>query len=462
MTNYRTELDSLGEIEVEDQYHWGAVTQRSLQNFKFTNQKMPIEIIYALAKLKYSAAKVNHELGILDQNKADLICDAAKQVINGKFDNHFPVVIWQTGSGTQSNMNMNEVLASIANEKVTGKKGGKSPIHPNDHVNMGQSSNDVFPTAMHIATVTSVHKKLIPALQKMYNALNRKSQEWNKLVKIGRTHLQDATPITLGQEFSGYARQIELSLQRVNRSLEDVYLLAQGGTAVGTGINCHKDFAKRFAKTISQMTNYPFKSAPNKFEALASNDTMVEFSGSLNSVAVSLMKIANDIRLLGSGPRCGLAELKLPANEPGSSIMPGKVNPTQCESLAMIASQIMGHHTAITVGGSHGHLELNVFKPMIIYNIILSINLLSDGMVNFIDKCLDGIEPNIDRINELRDKSLMLVTALNPHIGYDNASKIAKHAYNKDITLKEAALELKIISEEDFDKYIVPENMVGI
>lgn len=460
MTEYRIELDSIGEIQVEDKYHWGASTQRSLQNFKITEQKMPIEIIHALAQLKYCAAKVNNKLGILDSSKAELICDAAMQVMSGKYDAHFPLVVWQTGSGTQSNMNMNEVIASIANEKVNGKKGGKSPIHPNDHVNMGQSSNDVFPTAMHIATVISVHQNLLPALKKIHDTLNKKAQEWHTLVKIGRTHLQDATPVTLGQEFSGYARQMELSITRVHKALEDVYFLAQGGTAVGTGINCHKDFAHQFAQEISQMTKHPFKSAPNKFEALASNDAMVEFSGTLNTIAVSLMKIANDIRLLGSGPRCGLAELILPANEPGSSIMPGKVNPTQCEALTMVAAQVMGQHTAVTIGGSQGHLELNVFKPMIIYNVIHSINLLSDGIISFVDKCLDGTKPNIDRINELRDKSLMLVTALNPHIGYDNAAKIAKYAYNQGITLREAATALKIISEAEFDKYIIPENMV--
>lgn len=461
MTQYRVETDSIGEIKVEDQYHWGAQTQRSINNFKIAEQKMPKEVILALAILKRSAAKVHAAIGALDEPIAHVIIESADRVLAGEFVDNFPLVVWQTGSGTQSNMNMNEVLASISNEKLTGKKGGKNPVHPNDHVNMGQSSNDVFPTAMHIATVMQVHEKLIPALKKMHKSLESKSKAWMKIVKIGRTHLQDATPITLGQEFSGYAYQIQYALERVETSLEKIYFLAQGGTAVGTGINCKPGFAIKFAEEVANFTKQPFKTAPNKFEALACNDALVEFSGTLNTLAVSMMKIANDIRLLGSGPRCGFGELNLPANEPGSSIMPGKVNPTQCEAVTMVAAQVMGNHVAVTVGGSNGHLELNVFKPLIIQNITHSINLLSDAMVSLVDNCIDGIEPNLERINMLRDESLMLVTALNPHIGYDNAAKIAKKAFADGTSLKEAALELKIISAEDFDKFVVPEDMVG-
>lgn len=461
MSEYRIETDSIGEIKVEDKYYWGAQTQRSINNFKIAGQKMPMEMVRALAILKRSAAKVHSDIAALDKDIASVIINSADRVLGGEFDNNFPLVVWQTGSGTQSNMNMNEVLASISNEKLTSKKGGKSPVHPNDHVNMGQSSNDVFPTAMHIATVVSVNEKLIPALKKIHKSLEKKAKEWKSIVKIGRTHLQDATPVTLGQEFSGYAKQIEFNLERVKKSLENVHFLAQGGTAVGTGINCKPGFAEKFAEEVSNFTGYGFKTAPNKFEALASNDALVEFSGTLNTIAVSMMKIANDIRLLGSGPRCGIGELNLPANEPGSSIMPGKVNPTQCEAMTMVCAQVMGNHTAVTVGGSSGHFELNVFKPLIIQNVIHSTNLLSDAMVSLVDNCIDGIRPNIDRINSLRDESLMLVTALNPHIGYDNAAKIAKKAFADGTTLKEAAIELGIISVEDFDKFVVPEDMVG-
>ena len=461
MSEYRIETDSIGEIKVEDKYYWGAQTQRSINNFKIAGQKMPMEMVRALAILKRSAAKVHSDIVALDKDIASAIINSADRVLGGEFDNNFPLVVWQTGSGTQSNMNMNEVLASISNEKLTSKKGGKSPVHPNDHVNMGQSSNDVFPTAMHIATVVSVNEKLIPALKKIHKSLEKKAKEWKSIVKIGRTHLQDATPVTLGQEFSGYAKQIEFNLERVKKSLENVHFLAQGGTAVGTGINCKPGFAKKFAEEVSNFTGYGFKTAPNKFEALACNDALVEFSGTLNTIAVSMMKIANDIRLLGSGPRCGIGELNLPANEPGSSIMPGKVNPTQCEAMTMVCAQVMGNHTAVTVGGSNGHFELNVFKPLIIQNVIHSTNLLSDAMVSLVDNCIDGIKPNIDRINSLRDESLMLVTALNPHIGYDNAAKIAKKAFADGTTLKEAAIELGIISVEDFDKFVVPEDMVG-
>lgn len=461
MTQYRIETDSMGEIKVDDKRYWGAQTERSLSNFKIANQKMPMEVIMALAIIKRSAAKVHSAIGALDKNIANAIVEATDRVLGGEFDDNFPLVIWQTGSGTQSNMNVNEVIAGIANEALTSKKGGKSPVHPNDHVNMGQSSNDSFPTAMHIATIIQTNKKLFPALNKIHKSLEKKAKEWKHIVKIGRTHLQDATPITLGQEFSGYAHQIALSINRVKTSLEDVKYLAQGGTAVGTGINCKEGFAEKFADEVSNYTGNQFKSAPNKFEALACNDALVHFSGALNSLAVTMMKIANDIRLLGSGPRCGVGELLLPENEPGSSIMPGKVNPTQAEAMTMVAAQVMGNHVAVTVGGSNGHFELNVFKPLIIQNVIHSINLLSDAIVSLVDHCIDGIEPNLERIAELREKSLMLVTALNPYVGYDNAAKIAKKAHKEGTTLREAAIALNLISSEEFDKYVVPEDMVG-
>ena len=461
MIKYRKESDSIGEIEVNDAVYWGAQTQRSINNFKIADQKMPKELIKALAILKRCAALVNTKIGDLDKDIADEIVHAADKVIKGEFGDNFPLVVWQTGSGTQTNMNMNEVIASIANEKLTGTKGGKSPVHPNDHVNMAQSSNDSFPTAMHIATVITTNEKLIPALKKIHKILDQKAKEWCKIVKIGRTHLQDATPVTLGQEFSGYATQIEYSLERIENALKRVHYLAQGGTAVGTGINCPDGFAEKFAEEVSKYTSHSFKTAPNKFEALACNDALVEFSGSLNTLAVTMMKIANDIRLLGSGPRSGIGELNLPANEPGSSIMPGKVNPTQCEAMTMVCAQVMGNHMAVTIGGSNGHLELNVFKPLIIQNVLHSINLLSDAIVSLVEHCIEGIEPNLERIKTLMDQSLMLVTALNPHIGYDNAAKIAKKAYNDGSTLKQAALDLKLILEKDFDKFVVPTDMVG-
>lgn len=461
MTNYRIETDSFGEIKIDDQFYWGAQTQRSLENFKIGRHRMPLELIKAFALLKKCAAFVNLELELLKPEASKAIGDAAKRIIGGEFDEHFPLVVWQTGSGTQTNMNVNEVIASIANEQLTGKKGGKSPIHPNDHVNLGQSSNDSFPTAMHISVVVASKDQLIPALRKLHKNFITKSNNWSKIVKIGRTHLQDATPVTLGQEFSGYATQIAYSIERVEEGLKRVYFLAQGGTAVGTGINCKKGFAEKFAAKVAEITGYPFKTAANKFEALATHDTMVEFSGVLNTIAVSLMKIANDIRLLGSGPRCGLGELHLPENEPGSSIMPGKVNPTQCEAMTMVCAQVMGNNVAVSIGGSNGHLELNVFKPVIIHNIIESINLLATAVDSFDQNCIEGLKPNIDRINSLRDQSLMLVTALNPYIGYDNAAKIAKHAHKEGKTLKQSAIELKLLTAEEFDKYVVPENMVG-
>ncbi len=461
MTRYRKETDSIGEIEVSEEVYWGAQTQRSLNNFKIAAQKMPEEIIKALAILKRCAALVNSKIGKLDPKIAEEIVKAADRIVAGQLNDNFPLVVWQTGSGTQTNMNMNEVLASIANERLTGRRGGKSPVHPNDHVNMGQSSNDSFPTAMHIATVITTYEKLVPALNRLHQSLNAKAKAWSKIVKIGRTHLQDATPITLGQEFSGYAAQIKYSLTRIEQSLAGVHYLAQGGTAVGTGINCHESFAEEFAEEVAKYTSYKFKTARNKFEALACNDALVEFSGSLNTLAVSMMKIANDIRLLASGPRSGIGELNLPANEPGSSIMPGKVNPTQCEAMTMVAAQVMGNHVAVTIGGSNGHLELNVFKPLIIQNVLHSINLLADAITSFVDHCIDGMEPNRDRIKTLMDQSLMLVTALNPHIGYDKAAMIAKKAYKEGLSLKEAAIQLNFISEQDFDKFVVPEHMVG-
>lgn len=460
MTEYRVETDSFGEIKVEDRYYWGAQTQRSIENFKIGDQKMPIKLIKALAILKKCAASVNNELGSLNSEIASAVDQATTRILNGEFDDQFPLVVWQTGSGTQTNMNMNEVIASIANHQLTGQKGGKSPVHPNDHVNMAQSSNDSFPTAMNIATVLASKEQLIPSLTALYEKLEEKAKSWNNIVKIGRTHLQDATPITLGQEFSGYATQIAYSLERIEVSLSKVYHLAQGGTAVGTGINCPKEFAGKFANKVASYTSYPFKTAANKFEALATNDSLVEFSGTLNTVAVSLMKIANDIRLLGSGPRCGFGELHLPENEPGSSIMPGKVNPTQVEALTMVCAQVMGNNLAVTIAGSNGHLELNVFKPVIIYNILQSIDLISTAVNSFVTHCIEGLTPNIDQISKLRDRSLMLVTALNPHIGYDNAAKIAKTAYQENITLKEAAMKLHLLSSEEFDKIVIADKMV--
>lgn len=457
----RIETDSFGEIEVEDSRYFGAQTQRSLENFKIGLEKMPKPLIMALVLLKKCAAQTNLAMGALKPELASVIIMAADKVLTGEFDDHFPLAVWQTGSGTQTNMNVNEVIANIANEALGGKKGDKHPIHPNDHVNMGQSSNDAFPTAMHIATVCAAHQDLLPSLHKFYQSLDSKAKAWSRIVKIGRTHLQDATPLTLGQEFSGYTAQIEYAIARVKSGLTRVYYLAQGGTAVGTGLNSKIGFDIKFATEVAKITGYPFITSPNKFEALASNDALVEFSGQLNVIAVSLMKIANDIRLLGSGPRCGFGELHLPENEPGSSIMPGKVNPTQCEALTMLCTQVMGNHATVTIAGSNGHLELNVFKPVIIYNLLQSIRLLADGMHSFVDNCLDGIEANTDRIDELRDRSLMLVTALNPYIGYDNAAKIAKKAHKEGLSLKEAAIALKLLSSEEFDKYIKPEEMVS-
>ncbi|HEU0310468.1 MAG TPA: class II fumarate hydratase [Sphingomicrobium sp.] len=461
-TQTRTETDSFGPIEVPGDSYWGAQTERSIANFPFGGrERMPSEIVHALGYVKQAAARVNARLGGLDPEIAEAIQQAAGEVARGDLDSQFPLVIWQTGSGTQSNMNANEVIAGRANEALTGNRGGKEPVHPNDHVNKGQSSNDSFPTAMHIAAGIAVYRKLLPALQKIHARLADQARRWDSIVKIGRTHLQDATPLTLGQEFSGYAAMIGDNIDRVEAALPRVMRLAQGGTAVGTGLNAPQGFAEAFAKEIANLTQLPFTSAPNKFAELAAHDTLVELSGVLNTIAVSLSKIANDIRLLGSGPRCGLGELKLPENEPGSSIMPGKVNPTQCEMLTMVAAQVMGNHVAVTVGGLQGHMELNVFKPLIGANVIRSINLLATGMESFTDRTLDGLEPDEGRIAELMNRSLMLVTALAPEIGYDNAATIAKHAHKKGLTLKEAGLELGLVDEESFDRVVKPEKMLG-
>lgn len=460
ITKTRTETDSFGALEVDASRYWGAQTERSLGNFKIGGEKMPAPLIRALGIIKKAAAKTNADLGILDKKIAENIQKAADEVISLELVDHFPLVVWQTGSGTQTNMNANEVISNRAIELMGGEMGSKKPVHPNDHVNMGQSSNDTFPTAMHIAAVEEIVHKLLPALEHLHNALDAKAKKFEKLVKIGRTHLQDATPLTLGQEFSGYVYQIKLGLERVKATLPRLYPLAQGGTAVGTGINTKIGFAEKFAEEVAKITKLPFITAPNKFEALASHDAMVEISGALNVLAVSLMKIANDIRLLGSGPRCGFGELILPENEPGSSIMPGKVNPTQCEAMTMLCTQVMGNHVAVTIAGSNGHFELNVFKPVMIYNVLQSIRLIADGCISFTDNCVVGIEADERRITELRDKSLMLVTALNPHIGYDNAAKIAKKAHKEGKTLKEAAIELKLLTSEQFDKWVIPEDMV--
>jgi len=462
VSHTRTESDSFGPIEVPGDSYWGAQTERSIANFPFgERERMPAEIIHALGYVKQAAARVNARAGGLDAEIAEAIQQAAGEVARGDLDGQFPLVIWQTGSGTQSNMNANEVIAGRANETLTGTRGGKEPVHPNDHVNKGQSSNDSFPTAMHVAAGIAVNRKLIPALKLIHVRLADQAKRWDGIVKIGRTHLQDATPLTLGQEFSGYAAMIADNIARVEGVLPRVMRLAQGGTAVGTGLNAPKGFAEAVAKEVANLTQLPFTSAPNKFAELAAHDTLVELSGVLNTIAVSLSKIANDIRLLGSGPRCGLGELKLPENEPGSSIMPGKVNPTQCEMLTMVAAQVMGNHVAVTVGGLQGHLELNVFKPLIGANLIRSINLLTVGIESFTERTLDGLEPDENRIAELVNRSLMLVTALAPEIGYDNAATIAKHAHKQGLTLKEAGLELGLVDEQTFDRVVKPEKMLG-
>ena len=459
MSDVRIESDTMGTIEVPADRYWGAQTQRSLENFKIGDERMPRPVLRAMGIVKHASATVNQELGKLDGGLADAIRQAGQQVIDGELDDHFPLVVWQTGSGTQSNMNANEVISNRAIEILGGERGSKTPVHPNDHVNMSQSSNDVFPGAMAIATAEQTHHHLIPSLEHLLAALEAKAAAWSEIVKIGRTHFMDAVPLTLGQEFSGYCQQVRYGIERARGALPRLYELALGGTAVGTGLNSHPEYADRVAAEIARMTGLPFVSAPNKFEALAAHDAQVELAGVLNTLAASLMKIGNDVRMLGSGPRAGLGELNLPANEPGSSIMPGKVNPTQSEALTMVCAQVMGNAVAVSVGGSNGHFELNVFKPVMAFNNLQSIRLLGDAAVSFTDNCIAGTEPNAQRIDELMRSSLMLVTALNPHIGYDNAAKIAKQAHEDNGTLLEAGLALGILSEEQFAEWVRPEEM---
>ncbi len=461
MTKYRTETDSLGPVNVPTDKYWGAQTQRSLENFKIGTEKMPLPIIRAFGIQKKAAALTNKTLGKLDAKLCDAMCQAADEIIAGKLDDHFPLAVWQTGSGTQSNMNANEVISNRAIELLGGTLGSKTPVHPNDHVNMGQSSNDTFPTVMHIAAVCEIHQVLIPGLTLLHHALNQKSQSFAKIIKIGRTHLQDATPLTLGQEFSGYAQQISLGIKRAEETLSHLYPLAQGGTAVGTGINSITGFDHTFAEHVATLTQHPFTTNVNKFEGLAAHDAITHASGAFNTVATSIMKIANDLRLLASGPRSGLGELSLPTNEPGSSIMPGKVNPTQCEAITMVCAQVIGNHAGITVANTHGHLELNVFKPMMINSLLQSVRILGDACVSFSDKCVSGIEANEPRIQQLLEESLMLVTALNPHIGYDNAAKIAKKAHAEGTTLKQAALALELLTEKQFHEWVQPGDMTA-
>ena len=454
----RTETDSFGPIEVPSDRYWGAQTQRSRQNFRIGTDRMPIAIIHALGIVKLASAETNRALGLLDAKRADAIARAATEVIEGKLDGEFPLVVWQTGSGTQTNMNLNEVIANRANELLTGKL-GKEPVHPNDHVNMSQSSNDSFPTAMHIAAAERITHDLIPALTVLLKALRQKEKAFARIVKIGRTHTQDATPLTLGQEFSGYAAQVESGIARIRAAAKDLYPLAQGGTAVGTGLNSKPRFARLFAKQVATLTKLPFTSAQNKFEALASNDAYVFVHGAINSMATGLFKIANDIRLLGSGPRSGLGELILPENEPGSSIMPGKVNPTQCEAMTMVCCQIFGNETAITVAGSQGHFELNVYKPVLAHCMLQSIQLMADAVRSLTEHCIIGIRADEKRIDELMRRSLMLVTALAPKIGYDNAAKVAKTAHANGTTLKEEAVRLGFVSADEFDRLVKPDRM---
>ncbi|MCY4384437.1 MAG: class II fumarate hydratase [Nitrospinae bacterium] len=459
--SYRIETDSMGEIEVPEDKYYGAQTARSLVHFKIGGDRFPREIIRALGILKKAAAVTNEELGILEPEKTALITQAADEVIAGDLDEHFPLVVWQTGSGTQTNMNANEVIANRAIEITGGEMGSKDPIHPNDDVNKAQSSNDTFPTAMHIAAGEQMTKKLIPAVEALKTTLAAKAEAFDSIIKIGRTHLMDAVPLTLGQEFSGYAQQLENGLARVEMSLDGIYELALGGTAVGTGLNTHPDFADKAAARIADMTGLPFRSAPNKFEALAAHDAVVFASGAVKTLAASLMKIANDIRMLASGPRCGVGELFIPENEPGSSIMPGKVNPTQSEAMTMVCAQVMGNDVAVNVGGATGHFELNVFKPVMIFNLLNSVRLLADASVSFNEHCAVGIEPNRPAIESYLQNSLMLVTALNPVIGYDNAAKVAKKAFSDGGTLRDAAIALDLLTGEEFDAAVKPENMIG-
>jgi len=457
----RIERDTMGEIEVPSTAYYGAQTARSLIHFAIGEERMPHEVIAAMATLKKAAAMVNSDLGVLKAETAALIAQACDEVIAGKLEAHFPLRVWQTGSGTQTNMNVNEVIANRAIEIAGGELGSKKPVHPNDDVNKSQSSNDTFPTAMHIAAAISVSKNVIPAVRALRDTLAAKAVEFKDMIKSGRTHLMDATPITLGQEFSGYVQQLTNDLRRLEQSLEDLYELALGGTAVGTGLNTHPEFAERSASAIAALTGLPFVSAPNKFEALAAHDALVYAHGALKTLAASLMKIANDVRWMASGPRCGLGELSIPENEPGSSIMPGKVNPTQSEAMTMVAAQVMGNDVAINIGGASGNFELNVFKPVIIYNFLQSCRLLADTCTMFNEHCAVGIEANVDRLDYYNRNTLMLVTALNPHIGYDNAAKIAKTAHKNGTTLKEEALKLGLLTEEQFDAWVRPEDMLG-
>jgi fumarate hydratase class II len=459
MATTRIETDSFGPIEVPADRYWGAQTQRSLENFRIGTERIPLPVIHALGLIKRAAAEVNHALGLLDARRMRAIVKAAREVSDGKLDEHFPLVVWQTGSGTQTNMNVNEVIANRANELLGAKLGAKAPVHPNDHVNLSQSSNDCFPTAMHVAAAQQIVHHLLPALAHLQAALERKATAFASIVKIGRTHLQDATPLTLGQEFSGYAAQVRSGSARVRGALKEVYPLAQGGTAVGTGLNAKPQFARAFAKRVAQISGLPFVTAPNKFAALAAHEGYAAVHGALDALAAGLFKIANDIRLLGSGPRSGLGELILPENEPGSSIMPGKVNPTQVEALTMVCSQVFGNHTTVTVAASQGHLELNVFKPVLAYDMLQSIRLLADAARSFTDHCVAGIRADEARIGELMRRSLMLVTALTPRIGYDNAAKIAKAAHANGTTLREEAVRLGLISAEEFDRLVRPERM---
>lgn len=458
----RMESDAFGEIAVAADRYWGAQTQRAIGNFAIGTETMPPPLVHALGTVKHCAARCNGELGELEPDIAEALAAAAAEVMRGDRDEHFPLSVWQTGSGTQSNMNANEVIANRASEMLGGRLGSKQPVHPNDHCNRGQSSNDSFPSAMHIATAQETHAHLLPALDRLWTALDAKSREWARINKIGRTHLQDATPLTLGQEFSGFARQIALGKRRITTALEDIYPLSQGGTAVGTGLNCAPGFADLFARRVAEVTGLPFTSAGNKFESSAAHDGLVSFSGALNTLAVSLNKIGNDIRLLASGPRCGLGELLLPENEPGSSIMPGKVNPTQCEALCMVCAQVIGNHAAVTAGGMQGHLQLNTFKPLIIFNCLQSIRLLSDAMNSFNRHCVTGTEPNHPRLRQHLDNSLMLVTALAPHIGYDRAAAIAKRAHREGLSLREAAIADGDLDAATFDRLVDVDRMTNM
>jgi fumarate hydratase, class II len=461
MSQTRIEKDSIGSIEVPADRYWGAQTQRSLENFAIGIERMPIEVVHAMAMVKKAAARVNLSLGKLDRERCDAICQAADEIAAGKLDDHFPLVVWQTGSGTQTNMNVNEVISNRAIEILGGQRGSKEPVHPNDHVNMSQSSNDTFPTAMSIAAVVVIENLLLPELTRLGEVLEDRARAWDGLVKIGRTHLMDATPLTLGQEFSGYATQVRKSIEKIDASLEHLRELAIGGTAVGTGLNSPAGFGEQMAEELSALTGHEFSSAPNKFEALAAHDAAVATHGAIKTAACALMKIANDVRWLGSGPRCGIGELVLPANEPGSSIMPGKVNPTQSEAMTMVCARVMGNDATMSVAGSSGHFELNVFKPVLIYTLLQSARLLGDASKCFNERCVAGIEPDARRIKELVGQSLMLVTALAPVIGYDTAAKVAKTAHEEGITLRQAALDLGVMSGEEFDAAVKPEDMIA-